>query len=231
MSILRHAARTMLAPYFLTQGVEALRHPRTEVAGDVAEAIADRVGPLPKGDPALIIRANAAVQVGGGMAMATDTATRPAALALAATLIPTTLGYHRFWEAPREERVSELLHFLKNVGLAGGLLVIALDTEGHASVGRRTGRAVSRAAVLADHQRELLELRGELAREKAKSATAETRGKVTATAKQARRDAKAAGKVGRSAGKVGRGAGKGVSTAVTATGRGARKAAKALTPA
>lgn len=44
--------------------------------------------------------------------------------ALAVFLIVATPLFHDFWEAPEEERANELNHFLKNVGLLGGVLVL-----------------------------------------------------------------------------------------------------------
>lgn len=219
MSLLRHAARTMLASYFVLGGLDAVRDPysRLDEAGKVAEGIARRIGPLPEDDPAVVIRANGALQMGAGLALATDTATRPAALVLAATLVPTTLGEHRFWEAEGGQRKGQLVHFLKSLGLLGGLVIVALDTEGKPGVAWKTAWAVKRAGQLADHQREIVELRADLARERARHATAETRTRVKATAKQARRDAKLAGKAGRSAGR-----------AVSSARRGATRAVKAV---
>lgn len=221
MSLLRHAARTMLASYFVVGGLDAVRDPYSQVegAGDVAEGIARRIGPLPEDDPATTIRAIGAVQMAAGLALVTDTATRPAALVLAATLAPSTLGEHRFWEAEKAERKGKLIQFTKHLGLIGGLLIVAMDTEGKPGVAWKTSYAVRRAGELAEHQREIVELRADLARERARHATAETATRVRATARQARRDAK----MGR---KVGRGAGRAVSSAR----RGTTRAIKAVSP-
>jgi uncharacterized membrane protein YphA (DoxX/SURF4 family) len=54
------------------------------------------------------------------------TATRPfAALALAGFLVPATLTAHAFWRAGPGERGAQLVNFLKNASLVGGLLVAA----------------------------------------------------------------------------------------------------------
>jgi uncharacterized membrane protein YphA (DoxX/SURF4 family) len=58
-------------------------------------------------------------------------ATRPiAALALAGFLVPATLAAHSFWRAPPPERGTQLVNFLKNVSLIGGLLVAAVWRSG-----------------------------------------------------------------------------------------------------
>lgn len=43
---------------------------------------------------------------------------------LATFLVVATPMFHDFWEAPEEDRANELNHFLKNVGLLGGTLVL-----------------------------------------------------------------------------------------------------------
>ena len=45
-----------------------------------------------------------------------------------------------------KERFGQLSHFLKNLGLLGGLLLAAVDTEGKPSVGYRARRAAHKAA-------------------------------------------------------------------------------------
>jgi uncharacterized membrane protein YphA (DoxX/SURF4 family) len=51
--------------------------------------------------------------------------------ALAVFLIVATPLFHNFWAATGEDRQNELNHFLKNVGLLGGTLVL-LSTGGDA---------------------------------------------------------------------------------------------------
>jgi uncharacterized membrane protein YphA (DoxX/SURF4 family) len=59
-----------------------------------------------------------------GTALAIGIKPRLAALSLAASLIPTTLAGHRFWEEEDERaRAMQLTQFLKNLGLLGGLLL------------------------------------------------------------------------------------------------------------
>jgi hypothetical protein len=72
---------------------------------------------------------------------------RPAALALAGSLVPTTLAGHRFWtETDPQVREQQKVHFMKNLGLLGGLLLTALDTGGRPSIPWRTRRATRHAA-------------------------------------------------------------------------------------
>ena len=81
------------------------------------------------------------------MAIATGVVPRPAAALLGLSLIPTTLAGHRFWEYDdRSERADQTFHFLKNVGMLGGLLFAATSTGGRPSVPWRVNRAVRHAA-------------------------------------------------------------------------------------
>ena len=42
-------------------------------------------------------------------------------------LVPVTLAGHPFWEKNGDEKTGEQIQFFKNLGLIGGLLVVALD--------------------------------------------------------------------------------------------------------
>jgi uncharacterized membrane protein YphA (DoxX/SURF4 family) len=138
----------MLSAIFITSGVRGLANPETLVPG--AKRVTDRITPLLENvdprlptDPHTLIQLNAAAQLVGGLLLATGRATRPAAALLAGTMIPTTLARHSFWtEEDPAVRREQQIHFLKNVGLIGGLLLAAADTEGRPSVGWRVRHAV-----------------------------------------------------------------------------------------
>lgn len=49
-----------------------------------------------------------------------------ATLAAALMLVDAVLS-HRFWALAGQEQAAQLLHFMKNIGLVGGLLLLALD--------------------------------------------------------------------------------------------------------
>lgn len=139
MTLLRVVARPMLASMFVYGGVNALRHtramePQAQQAATIAARLKDRLAPaapVPT-DPATIVRANALVHIGAGAALATGRMPRLAAVVLAASLAPTTLTSHRFWqETDPAARTNQRVHFLKNVSIAGGLLLSALDPDPH----------------------------------------------------------------------------------------------------
>jgi uncharacterized membrane protein YphA (DoxX/SURF4 family) len=57
------------------------------------------------------------------------------ALVLGASLVPTTLAGHAFWDVEDPaERQAQTLQFLKNASMLGGLVFAALDTGGRPSV-------------------------------------------------------------------------------------------------
>lgn len=59
------------------------------------------------------------------IALGLDILPRAAAAGLAASLIPTTLLGHPFWEETDPgARESRQIHFVKNIGILGGLLPI-----------------------------------------------------------------------------------------------------------
>lgn len=140
----------MLASIFVISGARILANPDSKV--DTARRVTDRVGPLiERVDPRLpsnardLVRAKAGLDVAAGLLLATGKLTRPAAAVLAANLIPTTVAGHPFWTLPKPERAMHETHFLKNLGLLGGLLLAAADTEGRPGLKYRTTHAVDRS--------------------------------------------------------------------------------------
>ena len=141
----------MLASIFVISGVRVLIRPGEERV-QAARRVTDRVTPLlERTDPRLptepetLVRAKAAADVVAGLALATGRFTRPAAAVLAAGLVPTTIAGHPFWAVPKEERANHQTQFMKNLGLLGGLLLAAADTEGRPSLRYRTTHAVDRS--------------------------------------------------------------------------------------
>ena len=59
------------------------------------------------------VRINGAVQMAAGALLALGRFPRLSALAMAGTLVPTTLAGHRFWEAAGErDQAQQRIHFL-----------------------------------------------------------------------------------------------------------------------
>ena len=142
----------MLAAVFISGGIDTLRRPAPRVAE--AQAVAPKVARalgLPV-DTDQLVKVNAAAQIGAGALLAIGRLPRLAATLLAASLVPTTMAGHRFWdEDDPATRAQQRIHFLKNLGLLGGLILAAVDTEGAPSVAWLTRRATRRAAGRARH--------------------------------------------------------------------------------
>ncbi|MCW2612613.1 MAG: hypothetical protein JWM15_3859 [Cryptosporangiaceae bacterium] len=146
MALARRLARPMLGAVFIASGIDALRNPgpRAELSAEVGARIARPLGLTE--DPETLVRINAGVQVGAGLLLVTGRFRRLAAVALLGSLVPTTVAGHAFWDAKTaEERARQRTQFLRNVGLGGGLILAAVDTEGKPSLGWRARRAAKQA--------------------------------------------------------------------------------------
>ncbi|WP_037676661.1 DoxX family protein [Streptomyces griseus] len=136
MSLLRLVGRPMLASMFISGGLSSVREPEAvaPVAEPVVRPVTERVPVVPDRTEEAV-RLSGAVQVAAGFLLATGRLPRPAALAIAATLVPTTLAAHRFWEVEDpDDRAQQRIHFFKNLSMLGGLLIAADDTAGHPSL-------------------------------------------------------------------------------------------------
>ncbi|WP_422754042.1 DoxX family protein [Micromonospora sp. WMMD708] len=148
MKPVRSLARVMLSGIFVVSGARNFQHPHRLVPA--AKPVTDRITPLIQQvapqfptDTETLIRTNAAVQFTAGLMLATGKLTRPAALVLAGTLLPTTAAGHPFWSNDDPAtRNNNQVHFLKNLGLFGGLLLAAADTEGRPGLRWRAGHRI-----------------------------------------------------------------------------------------
>jgi uncharacterized membrane protein YphA (DoxX/SURF4 family) len=148
--LIRRIARPLLSAVFIGQGVETLRNPSAAV--DAARPTAaglrklpEPVGPKVPSDDETFARINAAIQVGGGVLLATGKLPRVASAVLACTVIPGSLGAHMFWAEPDLQRKAEKRrNFLTDLSLLGGLIIASADTAGKPSLGWRGRRAAGR---------------------------------------------------------------------------------------
>ncbi|WP_372659129.1 DoxX family protein [Hydrogenophaga sp.] len=121
-------ARLLLAALFLPAGLSKI----TGFAGTVGY-IASVGLPLPTLGAAIAI----AVEVLGGLALIVGLQTRWAALALALFTLGASVFFHNFWAVPAEQQFMQQLLFMKNVGVAGGLLALAAFGAGAFSLDAR----------------------------------------------------------------------------------------------
>jgi uncharacterized membrane protein YphA (DoxX/SURF4 family) len=148
--LIRRIARPLLSVAFIGQGVESLLNPKSAAeaaapAVDSLQALPDPVGSKIPSDPETFAQITAAVQIGGGLLLATGKMPRVASAALAFTVLPANLGTHMFWAETDPQRKAELRQaFLKDLSLLGGLVIASADTEGKPSLGWRGRRAAER---------------------------------------------------------------------------------------
>ncbi len=64
------------------------------------------------------------LELGGGLLLITGFQAGLAAAALALFLVPVTALFHAFWSADAAGFQGQLTHFLKNVAVLGGLLMV-----------------------------------------------------------------------------------------------------------
>jgi uncharacterized membrane protein YphA (DoxX/SURF4 family) len=141
---LRGVARTLLAGICVFGGVNALK--RSSALAGTAEKVVDPLQDVLPGSPSSeqLVQVNAGVQIVAGGLFALGVAPRVMALVLGASLVPTTLAGHRFWEMDDDAaKAQHQIHVLKNAAVLGGLLFAALDTGGRPSVFWSGRRAVS----------------------------------------------------------------------------------------
>jgi putative oxidoreductase len=128
MPIARTLVRALLAAPFVVLGYEAAAEPggRVQLAEDLG---------LP--NPETAVRLNGAAMAAGGVALGLGVLPRTAAVGLAASLVPTTLAGHAYWqhEDPAARKTNRI-QFLKNLGLLGGLMAVAVTADGAAGRGR-----------------------------------------------------------------------------------------------
>ena len=113
-------------------------------AGAIADAAAHGV-PL----PALAVPLAGIFALVGGLSVAFGYQTRCGAWLLVLFLVPVTWKMHSFWNVPDAEVKQQLTHFMKNIALLGGTLLIAHFGAGPLSVDtRRQSRKTADAALV-----------------------------------------------------------------------------------
>lgn len=150
--LIRRVARPMLSAVFISRGIEALRSPKpaADATRNTLEGLSklpDPVGTNVPSNAETVARVNAAVQIGGGLLLATGKLPRVASAALALTVVPGSLGGHNFWnESDPQRKADERRAFVTDISLIGGLIIAAVDTEGKPSLGWRGRRAAHKVS-------------------------------------------------------------------------------------
>ena len=129
MSLAKFTARSALSAIFITGGLGEIKS-ADQLSGAVDGLLAKlpeaATSQIPDVDPNLLVKANGCTMLTAGSLLALGIKPRLAATILAAQLAPVTLAGHPFWEKDDDEKIGEQIQFLKNLGLIGGLLAVAL---------------------------------------------------------------------------------------------------------
>ncbi|MGO8946906.1 MAG: DoxX family membrane protein [Ktedonobacterales bacterium] len=112
-----HLAEVLLSLIFILGGGSTLLAPEHRAA-----QIARLHFPLAR----VAVRINGLAMVVGGLLLALGLWAQIVAWVLIALLIPTTIFGHAFWLEAGPKRQDQLSHFVKNLGLLGGLLLVTL---------------------------------------------------------------------------------------------------------
>ncbi|HEX6516164.1 MAG TPA: DoxX family protein [Nocardioidaceae bacterium] len=174
MTLTRIIARPMLASMFITGGINALRN--TEQMAQAAKPMTDKLMPMVQKavpsapvptNPQTLVRINAGVHIVAGLGLATGRAPRLCALALAGTLVPTTVAGHPFWEEKDPQAKSaQRTHFFKNLSMLGGLILAGVDTAGKPGLAWRAQHAATGARKEAKRIRRTAKREAKLARKR-----------------------------------------------------------------
>jgi putative oxidoreductase len=120
-TLIRTAGRLLLAGIFIYSGYGMLNNAE-RYAKQVSKAF-----PMVPEDPR-IPKVYGVTMMGAGTTFALGILPKMSARILALALIPNTFIGHPFWKATKpEDRRPQLIHFLKNAGLLGGLLYASAD--------------------------------------------------------------------------------------------------------
>jgi putative oxidoreductase len=117
--------RLMIAAIFVVSGLGKI----TGFDGTVGY-IASKGLPLPQ----LAAIAAIIVELGGGILLILGWKTRWAAAAMCIFTVVAALIFHNFWAVPAEQAQNQMIHFMKNICMAGGLLYVVVFGSGPLAV-------------------------------------------------------------------------------------------------
>ena len=119
--------RILLALIFITSGFSKI----TGFEGTVGY-IASKGLPLPQIGAIIAI----VVELGGGLMLAIGFKARWAALALAVFTLLAGFLFHNFWAVEAAQKMAQQTQFMKNLAMAGGMLMVFAFGPGRFSVDR-----------------------------------------------------------------------------------------------
>ena len=76
-----------------------------------------------------VLGAAVSLEIAGALSLTSGFRPRLGAWGLVAFLVPVTLAYHNFWAYEGGTQGSQLIHFLKNLAILGGLLAVIVNSS------------------------------------------------------------------------------------------------------
>lgn len=74
------------------------------------------------------------IEVGGGLMLILGWKARWAAAAMFVFTLLTALIFHNFWAAAADQAQNQMIHFMKNISMMGGLLYVIVHGSGPVSL-------------------------------------------------------------------------------------------------
>jgi putative oxidoreductase len=91
--------------------------------------------------PGVCLGIAAAIELIGAALLITGYQARLSAWVLLVYLIVATVVFHNFWAAKGMEQQTQLINFLKNLAIMGGLLMVAAFGPGRLALGNRASES------------------------------------------------------------------------------------------
>lgn len=147
--LLRRTARPLLATWFVTEGLDAVRSPAAHVAAarpcaDALLAHSERAARPSDAQLRTIVQVHGALTAAAGLALALGKAPRTAALVLAGLTAPlavASLPLPRGAKASPEVRRERRDRLVRALAFTGAALLAAVDREGRPGVSWRLAQA------------------------------------------------------------------------------------------
>jgi putative oxidoreductase len=93
-----------------------------------------------KGVSEVLLAGATALELLGAISLLTGFKTRWGLVALVVFLVPVSLVFHNFWAYQGVEQQQQIGHFMKNVSIGGGLLIVFAAGPGALSVDSRVAK-------------------------------------------------------------------------------------------
>jgi uncharacterized membrane protein YphA (DoxX/SURF4 family) len=124
-TLIRIAARPLLGTIFVYGGLGAFREPaaRAPKAEGLLAPIVDKAPGIESAEQ--VVKIDAAIKIAGGIALGLGILPRFTATVLAASLVPTTIAGHDYWnQEDPQAQAAQKLQAAKNASVLGGLLLV-----------------------------------------------------------------------------------------------------------